>query len=199
MISEDIQHFSHWLRVEKGYSAHTVNGYLHDVKEFFQFLAAKGGDKSVSKESVRHFVASLYAVNSSATVGRKLSALRTYFRFLCREGRMSSDPLIGLANPKIEKYIPVFLTVDEVFSLLEEPGEKDSFALRDIAIMELAALVNDVVGFKGEVIWDKTKPDGTMQKLLDVSAINRAGWQSVTKLRDGIEKTYQWYCNQLDL
>ena len=83
------------------------------------------------------FVSSLYSANSSATVGRKLSALRTFFRFLCREGVMTADPLTGVANPKIAKYIPVFLTVDEVFSLLEEPGENDRFALRDIAVMEL--------------------------------------------------------------
>ena len=70
---------------------------------------------------------------------------------------------------------------------------------KDIAILELAELVNTVVGFRGKIVWDKTKPDGTMQKLLDVSAINRAGWHSVTKLRDGIEKTYRWYCKQLDL
>lgn len=50
---------------------------------------------------------------------------------------MTTDPLIGVSNPKIAKHIPVFLTVDEVFSLLEEPGERDRFALRDIAIMEL--------------------------------------------------------------
>jgi integrase/recombinase XerC len=126
-----------WLTVEKGYSEHTVNGYLHDVNEFFRFLEQKGSKDSVSQEKVRLFVASLYSSNSSATVGRKLSALRTFFRYLCREGVMTVDPLTGIANPKISKYIPVFLTVDEVFSLLEEPGEQDRFALRDIAVMEL--------------------------------------------------------------
>lgn len=132
-----IDKFTNWLTVEKGYSEHTVNGYLHDVKEFFRFLEQGDGEKSVSQDKVRQFVTSLYFTNSTATVGRKLSALRTYFRYMCREGVMSADPLTGVANPKIASYIPVFLTVDEVFSLLEEPGEKDRFALRDTAIMEL--------------------------------------------------------------
>lgn len=137
MVSKQIDKFSDWLTVEKGYSVHTVNGYLHDVKEFFTFLNDKGLDEDVSPEKIRLFVASLYSTNSSSTVGRKLSALRTFFRYLCREGILSSDPLIGVANPKNAKYIPVFLTVDEVFSLLEEPGKQDRYARRDIAIMEL--------------------------------------------------------------
>ena len=134
---KQIEKFADWLTVEKGYSEHTVNGYLHDVKEFFNFLTEKGGEKEISPEKIRLFVASLYSSNCSSTVGRKLSALRTFFRYLCREGFMSSDSLTGVANPKSVKHIPVFLTVDEVFSLLEEPGKQDRFARRDIAIMEL--------------------------------------------------------------
>ncbi len=137
MILEQIDKFGDWLSVEKGYSVHTVSGYLHDVKEFFGFLSDKGGEKAISPEQVRSFVASLYATNTSSTVGRKLSALRTFFRYICRQGLMSSDPLTGLANPKSVKHIPVFLTVDEVFSLLEEPGVQDRFSRRDAAIMEL--------------------------------------------------------------
>ncbi len=136
-VSQYLDAFSDWLTVEKGYSIHTVSGYLHDVNEFFRFHDQRGAGNPVSQEKVRQFVASLYSTNSSATVGRKLSALRTFFRYLCREGVLSSDPLTGVANPKIVKYIPVFLTVDEVFSLLEEPGEQDRFSLRDIAVMEL--------------------------------------------------------------
>jgi integrase/recombinase XerC len=66
-----------------------------------------------------------------------MSALRTFFRYLAREGHLFHDPLSGVAGPKLARHIPVFLTVDEVFSLLEEPGEQDSFKLRDRAVMEL--------------------------------------------------------------
>jgi len=137
MLSEQIAPFASWLEVEKGYSAHTVEGYCHDVSEFLQFVAGRAEQEAVTPEKVRLFVASLYTSNSSATVGRKLSALRTFFRHLCRRGFLAADPLAGIANPKLTKHIPVFLTVDEVFSLLEEPGAQDRFGSRDAAIMEL--------------------------------------------------------------
>jgi len=137
MLTGYVLKFTEWLTVEKGYSVHTVNGYHHDVSEFLSFLGKDSDEEHISPSSVRSFVASLYSTNSSATVGRKLSALRTFFRYLCREGILLNDPLLGVSNPKGVKHIPVFLTVDEVFSLLEEPGPQDSFARRDIAIMEL--------------------------------------------------------------
>lgn len=137
MLRKQVDNFSSWLEVEKGYSHHTVDGYIRDVKEFFRFLSEKKQEDDVTPENIRLFVASLYSTNSSSSVGRKLSSLRTFFRYLCRQGLFASDPLSGISNPKGVKHIPVFLTVDEVFSLLEEPGETDTFARRDTAIMEL--------------------------------------------------------------
>ena len=63
----------------------------------------------------------------------------------------------------------------------------------DISIRELAELVCDVVGFKGELTWDKTKPDGTPRKLLDVSKLRGLGWTPTIPLRDGIARTYDWF------
>lgn len=138
MLSQQIDKFAGWLTVEKGYSVHTVSAYLHDVKEFLHFLSqGTPAERDVNRDAVRLFVASLYSTNTSSTVGRKLSALRTFFRYLCREKILTGDPLTGVANPRKERHIPVFLTVDEVFSLLEEPGDEDTFGLRDGAIMEL--------------------------------------------------------------
>lgn len=136
-MSGNIERFSDWLEVEKGYSLHTVDGYVRDVNEFFRFLKHGRSVESITSENIRRFVASLYATNTSSTVGRKLSSLRTFFRFLSREGTINLDPLAGIANPKRVQSIPVFLTVDEVFSLLEEPGPDDRFSQRDTAIMEL--------------------------------------------------------------
>ncbi|PYL10822.1 MAG: GDP-fucose synthetase, partial [Verrucomicrobia bacterium] len=58
---------------------------------------------------------------------------------------------------------------------------------------ELAKLVCDVVGFDGELVWDKTKPDGTPRKLLDVTRIRVLGWQPTIPLRKGIEQTHEWF------
>ena len=63
----------------------------------------------------------------------------------------------------------------------------------DITIRELAELICDVVGFDGELVWDKTKPDGTPRKLLDVARIRALGWQPTVPLREGIAQTYDWF------
>ncbi len=65
----------------------------------------------------------------------------------------------------------------------------------DISILELTHLVCEVVGFKGDVRNDPTKPDGTPRKLLDNTRLNALGWHPSIDLRDGIEATYQWYCD----
>jgi len=65
----------------------------------------------------------------------------------------------------------------------------------DLKISALALMVQKVVGFKGEVIWDKSKPDGTPRKLMDISRISELGWKSSILLDDGIEKTYHTYCH----
>lgn len=64
---------------------------------------------------------------------------------------------------------------------------------RDISIKDLAFLIKEIVGYEGEIKFDTSKPDGTPRKLLDVSRINKLGWQAKTDLRDGIKLTYEWY------
>ncbi|HEC69337.1 MAG TPA: GDP-L-fucose synthase [Candidatus Omnitrophica bacterium] len=64
---------------------------------------------------------------------------------------------------------------------------------KDISIKELAKLVKEAVGFKGEIIWDKSKPDGTPRKLLDVSKMKTLGWFPKVRLEEGLRKTIQWY------
>ncbi len=63
----------------------------------------------------------------------------------------------------------------------------------DCSIRELATLMSEVVGFDGDVVFDKTKPDGAPKKLLNVERMRRLGWQAGISLRDGLERTYQWY------
>ena len=64
---------------------------------------------------------------------------------------------------------------------------------KDITIKDLALMVRDIVGFEGEVVWDSTRPDGTLRKLLDISRIRSLGWEPMTSLEEGILKTYKWY------
>jgi GDP-L-fucose synthase len=68
---------------------------------------------------------------------------------------------------------------------------------KDLTISELASIISDVVGYNGEIVYDSTKPDGTPRKLMDVSRINSLGWKYKTELKDGIEKTYNWYLENI--
>lgn len=68
---------------------------------------------------------------------------------------------------------------------------------KDLTISELSSIISDVVGYNGEIVYDNTKPDGTPRKLMDVSRINSLGWHYKTELREGIEKTYNWYLENI--
>jgi GDP-L-fucose synthase len=101
----------------------------------------------------------------------------------------------GSGTPRRE-----FLHVDDLAAaclfLLEKYDSPEIVNIgcgEDISVRELAELICDVVGFKGELAWDTTKPDGTPRKLLDVSKIHALGWQHRIGLRDGIARTYQWF------
>lgn len=107
----------------------------------------------------------------------------------------SSVTIWGSGAPRRE-----FLFVDDlaeacVFLMQQynEAGIVNIGTGQDLTIAELARLVADTVGYKGELEYDRTKPDGTPQKLLDVSKIKRLGWQAKTDLSDGLAQTYAWF------
>ena len=152
-VKAHIDGFLRWLEVERGYSPHTVANYRRDLLEFLavggRLPARPGAAPAAAQEPaeltvgqldgarVRAFVYSLHGRNKSASVARKLSALRTFFRYLRKNGIISEDPAAAVVAPKVEGYLPVVLSVDEVFSLLEAPGPGDPFAARDRAVLEL--------------------------------------------------------------
>lgn len=70
---------------------------------------------------------------------------------------------------------------------------------KDVSIKELAEMIKQIVGYKGEIIWDSSKPDGTPRKLLDITKILETGWKPEIGLREGIAKTYEWYCANRDV
>lgn len=103
--------------------------------------------------------------------------------------------LWGSGAPKRE-----FLYVDDLADaclfLMKHYGSSDIINIgtgTDLSIKELADLVCKVVGYKGDIKWDTSKPDGTPRKLLDVRKILKLGWKAETSLEEGIQKTYQWY------
>lgn len=111
----------------------------------------------------------------------------------------ASVTLWGSGSPRRE-----FLHVDDLATaclfLLENYDDEIPLNVgwgHDITIRELAETISSIVGFKGELLWDTTKPDGTPQKLLDTTRINTLGWRPAISLEAGIASTYDWFTSQL--
>lgn len=129
--------FGRWLTIEKGYSDHTADNYLRDISGFAASVGEEATLAEIGPAQIKAFIYALHGVNKPSSVARKLSALQTFFRFLVQQKVVDRNPLIGVARPKQGQHIPVFLSVDEVFRLMEAPGPQDPFAERDKAILEL--------------------------------------------------------------
>lgn len=152
-----------YLEIEKNASQHTLTNYRIDLKEFSGSIKDKALE-AISHVDVRLFLARMKEKNfSKRTVARKMAALRSFFRFLCREGYIKSSPASGLQTPKLEKKLPLFLNIDEVVKLVESPDISDVYGLRDRAILEtlyssgirvgeLVALNRDNIDFIGGVL-----------------------------------------------
>jgi tyrosine recombinase XerC len=137
MLKDYIEQFISWLTDEKGYSHHTVSNYRRDLDQFAEQAGREIKVSSIDTAIIRSYIYSLHIKNKSSSVARKLSALRSFFRFLEQENSISRNPMASISMPKQEQHIPVFLSVDEVFALLEAPGREETFAARDRAILEL--------------------------------------------------------------
>ena len=108
----------------------------------------------------------------------------------------------GTGNVKRE-FLYVNDLADAVFFILNNINSEDIYTQNithlnigvgeDLTIKELTSIIKDVTGFRGEIVYDTTKPDGTPRKLLDVTRINKYGWKFSTSLTEGIKLTYEWF------
>lgn len=132
-----ISKFMNYLEVEKNYSAHTLRGYGVDLGELVSFLDEKD-PKDVNHIDIRRFLAELKNRNSSKrTIVRKLSAIRSFFKFLLRENLVKANPADGVFTPKLDKKLPEFLDVEKAGRLMVSPKGDDIMTLRDRAILEV--------------------------------------------------------------
>jgi tyrosine recombinase XerC len=131
-----IKKFMRYLEIEKNYSVHTLLNYRLDLENFKSFLGSSPAE-GVDYLVLRKYLAVLKEKNlSTRTVNRRLSSMRSFFKFLTREGYLKANPIASLSSPKQEKHLPVFLTEEEVTRLIEAALPKDEQGLRDRAILE---------------------------------------------------------------
>jgi integrase/recombinase XerC len=144
-MMDHIERYKNYLAAERNYSEHTVRAYITDLTQFMRFLKenrlpANTKDIDITKVEeidIREFVAGLYNKNSKASISRKLTSIRNFVEFLIREGKIARNSAKLVPIPKGERRTPAFLSVDEVFVLVEKPDNNGVLGLRDRAILEL--------------------------------------------------------------
>ncbi len=139
---EPVQLFLAYLDIEKGYASATQAAYCRDLDQFHSFLGevGKGLDapEQVQGREIRMFLGALHEKGiAKSSMARKLSSLRSFFRFLLRRDRIREDPCRGMHNPKQVKAQPDTLNVDQVLTLLRENSAPDPRSLRDLALAEV--------------------------------------------------------------
>jgi integrase/recombinase XerC len=165
-VEQYIKEFTDYLVAEKNASPHTLKSYLNDIFQFKDFLKESGHDgesskiDSIDRLAIRSYLGFLYDKKFSAsTMRRKLSTLSSFFRFLCREGYIQSNVVKSVPAPKMENKLPSFLSVDEMFRLIDLPNGEGFLVVRDRAIMELfystGVRISELVSLKIEDI-DRT-------------------------------------------
>ena len=135
-----LEDFLRYLKVERQMSPHTLRNYRLDLTQFLEFYARERPDASleqVAYQDLRAFLAAALKTHRKTTVARKLSALRTFFKYLQRQGVLTQNPAKLAPSPKLEKPLPHYLSVDEAFHLLGEPKGDDFGVCRDKAILEV--------------------------------------------------------------
>lgn len=172
-----IDKFARYLEIEKNASVHTITNYKIDLKGFADFTGERPFEK-IDYLLLRKYLAHLKTVQyDKRTVARKLACLRSFFKFLCRDGYLKTNPALGLATPKLDKKLPFFLDAEQTAKFLDLPVEKDMVSLRDKAIMETlystGMRVSELVGleirdvdFIGGVA--KVKGKGKKERLVPV-------------------------------
>ncbi len=147
-MSELVERFLAFLRMRKRYSGHTLDAYTRDLNQYLEYLAAKSGSDDpglddFTRTGIREY---LYFLSTSGlvkrSVARKLAALKSFGKFLFREGVLDHDPAGEVRTPRLEKREPVFLSQEEAGHAMgrpeaEEDGKDDLLAVRGRVILEL--------------------------------------------------------------
>ena len=130
--------FERFLKYERNYSGHTIRAYINDLDEFSDYLSENSiAIEDVTSKVLNSYSLKLYSKNSKSTVSRKLTTLRSFFTFLVKREVVKQNPAKLIPLPKKEKSLPVFLSVDEVFNLINAVNQNGILAIRDLAIIEL--------------------------------------------------------------
>ena len=141
VLDQQIQQFTAYLQTERDVSPHTLAAYRCDLAQLLAFAVREKGE-DVSAQGMDHLLLRRYLAGMSketkkSSIGRKLAAIRSFFRFLLRRGEIARNPAELIATPKKEQRLPFHLDIDQTTILMEAPNDDQKYGLRDRAILEL--------------------------------------------------------------
>jgi integrase/recombinase XerC len=141
MLSRQIVIFCTYLDTERNVSPHTLAAYRRDLEQLAAFVVREKGETAfitdVDHLLLRRYLALLGRRVKKSSIGRKLAAIRCFFRYLLRNGVVAKNPAELIATPKKENRLPFHLDIDQVTTLVEAPTDDQKYVLRDRAILEM--------------------------------------------------------------
>lgn len=145
-MQDHIDDFIRHLKYERNASAHTLRNYESDLQQFYDYIAPPGKDghrravdiADLDHLTIREYMATLYEQNrKKSSIHRKVATLRTFFRYLCREGLLETNPAKMVSSPRVERKLPNHLTIEQMVRFIETPETETVLGKRDRAILEL--------------------------------------------------------------
>jgi GDP-L-fucose synthase len=192
-----------------------LSDYLEDTNE--PYAIAKITGIKLCENYYRQYGSNFYSVMPTNLFGPndnfnlETSHVLPAFIRKFHEAKINNDSSVTIwgSGKPMREFLYVEDVADALLFLMENVNAKDIYESgisqinvgtgKDISINELAIMIAKIVGFKGEILHDDTKPNGTPRKLLDVSRMKSLGWRYKTELQDGIEKTYKWFRENIEI
>lgn len=189
MFDQAVEKFLEYLQVVKNTSEHTIRNYSIDLKYFKQYIGQENQDiillETISRKTLRSFIAHLSdQQKAKASIARKISTLRSFFKFAFIQKMVNLNPIEDLESPKLDKKIPVSLSYEQVLRLLDEPDLTTYLGFRDRAIMELfyssGLRINELASlnrqdFNPQSFLIKLKGKGKKERIVPITK-NAADW-----------------------
>jgi integrase/recombinase XerC len=192
--------FEKFLRFERGYSDFTINSYITDLFQFFDYIDNNEikNISDVKKNVIRGFLESLYKEGiSNKTLRRKLSCLRTFFKYLRRENIVTGNPTYAIPLPRFHKKLPKFLSINQIFNAIDKIELKSPLDLRNKAILELFYLtgmrLRELVNLDIEDVYFydmtvKVKGKGSKERIIPIGFSGKNILQQYLSVRDELLK-----------
>lgn len=138
-IERIVKSYVNYLACVKGFSSNTIGAYEGDIKQFTKYILSQGKEIEKIKDSdITRFIQYISQPGiATATLSRKISSLKNFFRFLIEEGLIKEDPTRVIESPQIVRKLPSFLEIEEIEKILKQPNLEDPLGIRDRAALEL--------------------------------------------------------------